>query len=111
MVGPSAISTPTASHLSPPAAATEEIRIWHLDTCRELLRIVVPNLDCKCVAFTDDGKLLLSGWSDGRIRAFGPQTGRLLWTIHDAHTKGVSAITSTSDSKFAISGGEEGTVR
>jgi len=92
-------------------AATEEVRVWHLDTCRELLRICVPNVDCQAVAFTDDGKLLLSGWSDGKIRAFGPQTGRLVWTIHDAHPKGVTAITSTSDSRFCVSGGGEGTVR
>lgn len=28
------------------------IRVWHLATCRELLRINVPNLECHCVAFT-----------------------------------------------------------
>jgi hypothetical protein len=27
------------------------IRVWHLAGCRELLRISLPNLDCKCVAF------------------------------------------------------------
>jgi WD40 repeat protein len=29
-----------------------QIRIWHLRTCRELLRISVPNLECHCVTFT-----------------------------------------------------------
>lgn len=85
--------------------------MWHLDTCRELLRIVVPNLDCNCVAFTDDGKLILSGWSDGKLRAFGPQTGRLMWVINDAHPKGVTAIATTSDSRFVVTGGLEGAVR
>lgn len=27
------------------------IRVWHLATCRELLRITVPNLECHCIAF------------------------------------------------------------
>lgn len=27
------------------------IRVWHLAGCRELLRISLPNLDCKCVTF------------------------------------------------------------
>ncbi len=27
------------------------IRVWHLLTCRELLRINVPNLTCNCVIF------------------------------------------------------------
>ncbi|KAK9810051.1 hypothetical protein WJX72_004013 [[Myrmecia] bisecta] len=88
-----------------------EIRIWHLDTCRELLRIAVPNLDCNCVAFMQDGKSIISGWSDGKIRAFGPQSGKLLYTIHDAHHRAVTAIASTADSSRIISGGEEGMVR
>ena len=32
-----------------------------------------------------DGKSIISGWSDGKIRAFGPQSGKLLYTILDAH--------------------------
>lgn len=32
-----------------------------------------------------DGKSIISGWSDGRIRAYGPQSGKLLFTILDAH--------------------------
>ncbi|MEW5298669.1 MAG: hypothetical protein WDW36_001762 [Sanguina aurantia] len=87
------------------------IRLWHLDTCRELLRIAVPNLECHCVTFATDGKSIISGWSDGKVRAFGPQSGKLLYTINDAHHKAVTAIASTSDSSKVISGGEEGMVR
>ncbi|GLC39328.1 Cilia- and flagella-associated protein 52 [Pleodorina starrii] len=87
------------------------IRLWHLTTCRELLRISVPNLECHCVTFTTDGSAILSGWSDGRIRAFGPQSGKIIFTINDAHQKAVTAIASTSDSSKIISGGEEGMVR
>ena len=28
----------------------------------------IPNLDCLCVAFSRDGRAILSGWSDGKIR-------------------------------------------
>jgi WD40 repeat protein len=55
-----------------------------------------------------DGKSILSGWSDGRIRAFGPQSGKLLFTINDAHHKAVTALAVTSDSQRIVSGGEEG---
>ncbi len=34
-----------------------------------------------------DGHSIVSGWSDGKIRAFGPQSGKLLYTIHNAHHK------------------------
>ncbi|XRA99932.1 cilia- and flagella-associated protein 52 [Pycnococcus provasolii] len=91
--------------------SSDNIRIWHLTECRELMRIVVPNLDCHCICFSSDGTAILSGWSDGKIRAFGPQTGRLLFTINDAHPRGVTAIASTSDSGRIISGGDNGTVR
>lgn len=87
------------------------IRLWHLITCRELLRINVPNLDCHCVAFMPDGKSIVSGWSDGKIRAFGPQSGKLLYTINDAHHKAVTAIAATTDSGRIVSGGQEGMVR
>ena len=30
---------------------TGYIRVWHLTTCRELLRVIVPNLECHCVTF------------------------------------------------------------
>jgi len=91
--------------------STGVIRVWHLVTCRELLRIAVPNLECFCVTFSKDGSSILSGWSDGRIRAFGPQSGKLQFTINDAHHKAVTSLTCTSDSQRVVSGGEEGMVR
>lgn len=53
----------------------------------------------------------LQAWGDGKIRAFTPESGKLLYTIHDAHHKGVTAIASTSNSRRIISGGGEGQVR
>jgi cilia- and flagella-associated protein 52 len=32
-------------------AAPGCVRVWHLAGARELLRIAVPNLECKCIAF------------------------------------------------------------
>lgn len=60
------------------------------------------------MADLQDGKSIISGWSDGKIRAFGPQSGKLLYMINDAHHKAVTALAVTSDSKRVISGGEEG---
>lgn len=88
-----------------------DIRIWRTETLQELLRIEVPNVECNCVAFTNDGKCIISGWGDGKIRAFGPQSGRLLYVINDAHHEGVTAIACTSDCSKIVSGGEDGTVR
>ena len=58
-----------------------------------------------------DGKSIFSGWHDGKIRAFLPQSGKLLFCINDAHTNGVTALTSTHDSQRIISGGMNGEIR
>jgi cilia- and flagella-associated protein 52 len=91
-------------------AAFGEIRVWHITTCRELLRVQVPNLDCRCLAFSADGIALLSGWDDGTLRAFGPQSGKALWTV-SAHHKPVTAVAGCPDGERLISGGEDGMVR
>lgn len=91
--------------------SSNDIRIWHSGTRNELLRIQVPNLECLCICFSPDGKSIISGWNDGKIRAFKPQTGVLMYAINDAHRDGVTAITVTADNRRVISGGEDGQVR
>jgi WD40 repeat protein len=88
-----------------------DIRVWNSRSCIELLRIQVPNLTCTCITFSMDGKSIISGWSDGKIRAFGPQSGKLLYVINDAHQGGVTAIACTNDNEHLVSGGMDGQVR
>ena len=76
-------------------ASDTDIRIWNIHTCKELLRIAVPNLECKCIVFKKDGSSLISGWNDGKIRAFGPQSGRLQYELNDAHKNCVTALAVT----------------
>lgn len=71
----------------------------------------MPNLECFCLGFMRDGKSVYSGWHDGKIRTFLPQSGKLLYCINDAHINGVTAITSTSDCSKIISGGMNGEIR
>lgn len=88
-----------------------DIRVWNSKTRQELLRIEVPGLECHCVFFSHDGKSILSGWNDGKIRAFLPQSGKLLFAINDAHNHGATAICGTTDCQKIVSGGMEGEVR
>ncbi|KAJ3331476.1 Cilia- and flagella-associated protein 52 [Blyttiomyces sp. JEL0837] len=97
-------------------ASDTDIRVWNANTCAELLRIAVPNLECKCITFKKDGSSLISGWNDGKIRAFGPQSGRLQYEINDVHKRSVTALAVTDPfnqrGDFRIvSGGEDGQVR
>lgn len=88
-----------------------EIRVWNAKTRQELLRIQVPNVDCHTVAMMQDGKSIISGWGDGQIRAFLPQSGKLFYVINNAHMHGATALATTSDSQKIVSGGMEGEVR
>jgi len=87
------------------------IRVWNANTRQELLRIQVPNLVCNCICFSMDGKSILSGWDDGKIRSFLPISGKMLWAINDAHNHGCTSIAITNDNKRLVSGGMEGEVR
>ncbi|KAI8850812.1 quinon protein alcohol dehydrogenase-like superfamily [Chytridium lagenaria] len=93
-------------------ASDADIRVWNANSCSELLRISVPNLECKCITFKKDGSSLVSGWNDGKIRAFGPQSGRLQYEINDAHKRGVTALSVTDPfnqrGDFRIVSGGEG---
>lgn len=52
--------------------SVNDIRVWNAKSRQELLRIEVPGLECYCVKFMNDGRSILSGWSDGKVRAFLP---------------------------------------
>lgn len=91
--------------------SVNDIRVWNGKTRQELLRIEVPGLEAYCINFVNDGKSIISGWNDGKIRAFLPQSGKLFYAINDAHNHGVTALAATSDCTRIVSGGMEGEVR
>ncbi|EAN91138.1 hypothetical protein, conserved [Trypanosoma cruzi] len=99
-----------------------DIRVWNASNSNELLRIQIAGLLCNCIQFTKDGSLIVSGWDDGKLRAFGPQSGKLVFAVNDAHKRegiknmggsssGVTAVCVDSTSEHIISGGADGLVR
>lgn len=92
-----------------------DIRVWNMKQKQELLRIQVPNLECLSCLVSPSGSSIVSGWDDGKIRAFYPETGRMKFIIPNAHTEKVTALAiADNDSKTPwriISGGHEGRVR
>jgi WD40 repeat protein len=55
--------------------------------------------------------VMISGWSDGVIRGYCPNTGEYLWHIDDAHKGGVTSLLLSNNQRFIMSGGAEGEVR
>nr|XP_057930991.1 cilia- and flagella-associated protein 52 [Doryrhamphus excisus]XP_057930999.1 cilia- and flagella-associated protein 52 [Doryrhamphus excisus]XP_057931007.1 cilia- and flagella-associated protein 52 [Doryrhamphus excisus] len=88
----------------------EDIRVWHIEKPKELLRIPEPCIICNSVYLMVDGHSIVSGWNDGKIRVFAPQSGRLLLIIHNAHRGGVTAMKGSRDCQKVVSGGQEGQV-
>lgn len=97
-------------------SSANDIRIWNANLKQELLRIQVPNLECCCLGITRSGSTIVSGWDDGKIRAFFPESGKLKFVITDAHTEGVTALALANEDDTRppwriISGGKDGRVR
>lgn len=105
------IAFPTACSDVFATSSSNDVRVWNSKTRQELLRIQVPGIECFAVDFTRDGKSIITGWSDGKFRAFFPQSGRLMYVINDAHRNGVTAIASTNDCTRVVTGGMDGEVR
>jgi len=105
--------------------AGSDIRIWHSRTLSELLRVQVPNQECNCIQFMPRGDAIVSGWNDGKIRSFLPQSGGLQFVINEAHrltgvgnssggvvpSNGVTSVCPSNDGKRLLSGGADGQVR
>ncbi|GIQ85215.1 hypothetical protein KIPB_006851 [Kipferlia bialata] len=87
------------------------ISVWGTDSCEELLRVVIPATDCLSATFSPDGRQILSGWSDGTIRSFGPQSGKLLFAIPEAHQGGINCLAMATDSVTLFSGGRDGLLK
>jgi WD40 repeat protein len=98
-------------------ASEQDIRVWSVSKKRELLRINVPNTTCYAVDVTPSGENIVSAWSDGKIRSFYPESGKLQFMIPDAHSDAVRSLAICNcegdDSTLwhLVSGGKDGTVR
>jgi WD40 repeat protein len=64
----------------------------------------------KSLAFSADGKLLVSGSRDHTIKLWDAQGGTEMATL-EGHTREMYTIALTPNGKFLISGGEDRTIR
>ena len=53
---------------------------------------------------------LSSGWDDGQIRAFSPETGHLMYSMEHAYGGSTTALATTKDSQHIVSGSNIGHV-
>ncbi|KAK4290128.1 hypothetical protein Pmani_036955 [Petrolisthes manimaculis] len=83
------------------------VRVWNVRSLKEALRVELKGLVCCCCCVTHTLHTIVTGWSDGRLRGLGAESGRVLWVVDDAHHAGVNAVV-TLPTGTIISGGRDG---
>jgi len=91
------------------AGMGDGVRLWAVETGKEVLRINAPN-HSYAVSFSPDGKTLASGGIDRVIRTWEVATGKELRQI-GGHTGRIWAVSFSPDGKRLASGDETGSVR
>jgi WD40 repeat protein len=92
--------------------ADYDIRLWDLETGREMRRFQGHRAAVKCVVFTPDGRRIVSCSGknfpdlpeDGSVRLWDVATGREIGRF-DGHKGGVSSVAVSPDGRYALSGG------
>jgi hypothetical protein len=65
----------------------------------------------KSVAFSPDGKHIVSGSLDNTVRMWDAQTGKLVSDPFEGHTNGVNSVTFSPDGKHIVSGSDDNTIK
>jgi hypothetical protein len=86
------------------------VRLWDVETGRELRRLVGHTDAVACVAFSPVGRRLLSGGADNSLRLWDVESGRELLRLQ-GHSAWVFSVAFSPDGRRAVSGGADGTVR
>ncbi|WP_143437377.1 serine/threonine-protein kinase, partial [Hydrocoleum sp. CS-953] len=96
----------------------ETIKLWEVDSGREILTMRGHSGYVNSVAFSPDGKILASGSDDKTIRLWEINTGKLLCILGDwgrgeyfGHSGGVTAIAFHPDGKTLASASKDKNVK
>ncbi len=86
------------------------VRLWDVETGRELRRLEGHTDSVQSVAFSPDGNTLASGGSDNTVRLWNVGAGSELHILK-GHTDFVRSVTFSPDGQILASGGSDRTVR
>jgi len=87
-----------------------EIQIWDATTTTKVTTLRGHDGSTLSVAFSPDGKNVVSGSMDNMIKVWDTATGEELMTLR-GHEYSVSSVTFTPDGKKIISGSYDGTIK
>ncbi len=85
-------------------------RIWDVKTGTKLLQLKKQDGAIQSVAFSPDGKMLLTGCEDGAARLWDTATGQELTQL-TGHTAGIRSALFSTDGRTVFTSSYDGTVR
>jgi len=91
-------------------AADRMLRLWDTESGKEVRTFEGHTAPVNAVAFSVDGKRIVSGSDDRTIRVWDVEMGKSVQTLK-GHDGPVRSVVLSSDGKRALSGGADGTVR
>ena len=91
------------------ASADRSVRVWDVETKRDVKRLVGHTASAWAVGFNADGTKAISGSADGTARVWDVAAGSELMIL-DGHASLVSAVALTADGTRAVTGGFDGSV-
>jgi WD40 repeat protein len=86
------------------------IKLWNLDTGKEIRTLSGHTEDVWSVSFSPDGKTLASGSDDNTIKLWNLDTGKEISTL-SGHTKTVNSVSFSPDGKTLASGSDDNTIK
>lgn len=102
--------SPEASDRFATASHDCTMRVWDAADYSVLTTVAIRDAGKPTsLAYTLD--FLISGWTDGKIRAHDSDAGQPLWLIDNAHRGGVTALLLSHNERYIMTGGMEGEVR
>lgn len=85
------------------------VRVWSVDTGRQLASWPGNNSDITSIVFSPDGRRVATGSQDGMARVWGVAGAQALLTLKHANDR--IAVAFSSDSKRLLTSGYDGTVK
>ncbi len=93
------------------SAGDRTVRLWDLESRRQVRVLVGHSAAVSEVAFLPDGKRGLSAGDDGTVRLWDLETGRQLRQFPTEPNRHFICVAASPDGRLAIAGGDDGIVR